>query len=495
MRPLLAALLVLALVAPAARAEFGPYDEHDYPINVLGQSTFPGGIVPGGEDSRALFADDGPLNAVGPLTVYPYWPVLTAEVQRLAMEHSDIMKLHSAGKSTAGLDLWMLEIADFSRIDSGEGIPLDAREVVWVDGGTHSNEYSGVYFVAHLASFLTDEYATNDTAKWIVENRHTWLMPMVNPDGSNVMGRLNAHLVNINRNYPVVWDGVGHDALMNNRGPHPASEVETQINIEWFNRTTPDYYASVHCCGNLWLYPYGEEGVDPVDNEVLARVCEDAFPSVREDCGPIWSTIYPASGSSVDTAYEFTGAVSFGYEMSGRGAVGLWGQPFTHESVRVQEVESWEGVLHAFQHVHRYGAYPVIEAAAVVGDALELRVQNAGYGNLTSGSVTAGGQTVALPMLAPGESATVRVGGAALAEGEMPVRVEYVKRVMASPAGAQDVPLTLARMGDGTLGVTAIAGAQPASTLDVGLGENGVPGFVGAAGLLVLALVALLRRK
>jgi hypothetical protein len=173
---------------------------------------------------------------------------------------------------------------------------LERREVVWIDGGHHSNEYSGVYFALAWAQFLVEEYGSDANATWIVENRHSWVMPMVNPDGSHAFGRLNAKGVNINRNYPVIWDGEGHDAVMNNRGPAPASEVETQINIEWFNLTRPDYAASIHCCGNLWLYPYGQEGIDPIDNPMFSQVCKEAFPTVPEACGPIWSTIYPASG-------------------------------------------------------------------------------------------------------------------------------------------------------------------------------------------------------
>lgn len=444
--------LALALAVPPAAAEFGGYDANGYAVSVLGESTFPGDAVPAGFAvplAAATFdpREFGPIHSVNGLTVYPYWPVLTAEVERLASEHPDVVRLHSAGKSTLGLDLWMLEIADFARIDAGDGIPLEDRETVWIDGGTHSNEYSGVYFVAHVASFLADEYASNETARWIVENRHTWLLPMVNPDGSHAMGRLNARAVNVNRNYPVDWGALAEDPVLNNPGPAPASEVETRINIEWFNATRPDYYASVHCCGNLWLYPYGVEGLDPVDKQVFERVCEDALASVREDCGPIWSTIYPASGSSVDTAYEFTGAVAFGFEMSGRGALALWGQPFTVESVRVQEVESWNAVMHAFLNVEKYGALPSIVSVRASGSGLEVGIVNDGYGNLTAGALaltdSAGVLRRAdLPRLAPGERATIALP-ASLAWGELALAVEYAKREEAAPAGLVRVPLLL----------------------------------------------------
>lgn len=445
-------VLVLLAFGPAASAEFGAYGADGWPIAVDGTSTNPFPGVSADEfTAAAANANGDPINQVAGTTLYPYWPILTAEVQRLASDHPDLVRLVSIGKSTLGLDLWMLEIANFA----GEGkpgfLPFSEREVLWVDGGTHSNEYSGVYFSLAWAQFLVEEYESNETARWIVDNRHTWIMPMVNPDGSNAMGRLNAKLVNINRNYPVVWDGQGHDELMNNRGPTPASEVETQLNIEAYNLTQPDYMASVHCCGNLWLYPYGEEGVNPVDQEMLQRVCDEAFPGVREACGPIWSTIYPASGSSVDTAYEFTGAVAFGYEMSGRGAVGLWGQPLTIESVRTQEIESWTGLLHASLNVHLYGAYPTVKDVQADADGLLVTITNEGYGNLTKGGLrldmpSGDVAEVELPFLAAGATTTVRIP--CKEDGAHELTVAYTKRLEDStPPAAKMVPVTIALEG------------------------------------------------
>lgn len=491
-------LLLAALLAPPASAEFGTYGPDGWPIAVDGTSTnpFPGVSV---AELDAALASGEPLNQAGGTTVYPYWALLTAEVTRMAADHPDRVRLTTIGKSTLGLDLYMLEIADFDAVDAGEGIPLEEREVVWVDGGHHSNEYSGVYFALAWAQFLVEEYGSNETATWIVDNRHTWILPMVNPDGSHAMGRLNAKGVNINRNYPVIWDGEGHDAVMNNRGPFPASEVETQLNIEWFNVTRPDYYASVHCCGNLWLYPYGQEGVDPVDNPMLLKVCELAFPAVREACGPIWSTIYPASGSSVDTAYEYTGAVSFGYEMSGRGAVGLWGQPLTFDDVATQEVESWQGLLHAFLNVHLYGAHPVVTAVAADGDGLMVTVRNEGYGPLAPGATltldmpSKDSRTVDLPALAPGEEAQVAIP--CEEDGLHTLSAQYAKRL--EPTTNLGMTKALVQIDPaGTAGDAA--GLAPAGAFHVVRGDAAGQLAPGAGILLVaglLGLAVLVRRS
>ena len=478
------ALLTLVLLSPVAAAEFGPESPDGYPVNGAGVVLRPPvePVVPQPGD---------PLNKIGALTVYPYYPILTAEVQRLAMDHPDLVRLTSAGKSTAGLDMWLLEIADFARIEAGEGIPLEEREVVYLDGGTHSNEYSGVYFVTEIAQFLLDEYETNETAKWIVENRHTWILPMINPDGSNAFGRLNAKLVNVNRNFPTTWGTVDEDPVLNNPGPEPASEPETQNVMALLRAIQPDYVNSIHCCGNLWLHPWGAEQLEsPQDMQMFTRICDEAFADVREFCGEIWSTIYPASGTTADEGYGLVGASSWTYEMSGRGAVAPWGQPAISEDVRVQEVESWNGVMHAFLNVHLYGARP--EVVAVEGDAGELlvTVENVGYGNLTHGNVTVGARSVALPPLLPGERATVRVEGTFEA-GTTALALDWEKRHHLGPQGALALDVPLAREGRKLVGLLGGEAIGAASTDDA---QVPAPGLTAALALVAVAALALRRR-
>jgi len=479
------ALLTVILTTPLAAAEFGPETEDGWPINVDGVVLRPP-VAPAGQ-----LAQGDPLNKIGPFTVYPYYPLLTAEVQRLAMDHPDLVRLTSAGKTTAQLDLWLLEIADFARIESGEGIPLAEREVVYLDGGTHSNEYSGVYFVTELAQFLLDEYETNETARWIVENRHTWILPMTNPDGSNAFGRLNAKLVNVNRNFPATWGTVEENPVLNNPGPEPASEPETQGVMSVMLAIQPDYVNSIHCCGNLWLHPWGAEQLEsPADMQMFTRICDEAFADVREDCGEIWSTIYPASGTTADEGYGLVGASSWTYEMSGRGAIAPWGQPGIQDDVRVQERESWNGVMHAFLNVEKYGARPAIIAVTGDAGALDVTVENVGWGNLTFGNVTLGGVSVAIPPLLPGESATIRVAGSFDA-GTTAVALDWQKRHWLGPQGALTLDVPLAREGGRLVGLLDGDAISAAATED----GASVPGAPAALGLGIVALAALVLRR
>lgn len=431
------ALLLAVMMSPLAVAEFGHESEEGYPVNVDGDVVWP--YIPQDLADRhpdvvaSMLLEANPINKVNGYTVFPYYALLTAEVQRLASENPDKVRMFSAGESHLGLDLWVLEIANF---DDPDRIPLEDREVIYLDGGTHSNEYSGVYFVTEWLQFLLDEYDTNETAQWIVDNRRLFVMPMVNPDGSHVMGRLNAITVNINRNFPGTWGTVESDQPpLNWPGPYPASEPETQAVIEVIQDARPDFVQSTHCCGNLWLHPYGAEHLGHApDFDMYTNICENVFPDLTIDverirCGETWSTIYPAGGTTLDEGYAQVGASSWSYEMSGRGAVAPWGQPIVDTDVRVQEIESWRGVMHGMLHSEKYGALPTVTDIELHDDHLDVTIQNQGWGNVSEGQVQVGGHRLSLPALTPGESMTWELAGDYSTVDAIPVHMEWQKRL------------------------------------------------------------------
>ncbi|MGB0653569.1 MAG: M14 family metallopeptidase [Thermoplasmatota archaeon] len=508
-----AAFAVALFLLPGASAEFGVESERGYPIGVDGEITpfvYQHWIDKNPEVSRLVAqAQADPINKLAGLTVYPYYPILVAELQRLATDYPDLARLHSAGKSHAGLDLYYLEIADFGNPDR---VPIDSREVVYLDGGTHSNEYSGVYFVTEWAQFLLDEFETNETARWIVENRHTFILPMVNPDGSHAFGRINAITVNVNRNFPATWGTVDELPGVNWPGPYPASEPETQAVINLLSNIDADYVNSIHCCGNLWLHPFGAEHLGkPVDDQMFTQICDVVFADVRSDCGQIWSTIYPASGTTADEGYGLLGASSWSYEMSGRGAYSLWGQPVITGDPREQEIESWRGVMHAFLHVEKYGAHPVVTAIEGTGSRLEVTVHNQGYGNLTQGALTVAGQAVSFGELPAGDVRTYTVEGD-FAAGDIPVELEWKKREHPEAKWGRTLATsTLSKAGDRLTGTIDLPAAAPSmadllpeqrseeepALLDAGDADEGEdsPGLGLMAALVGLAGMAALRRR
>ncbi|MBI4393894.1 MAG: succinylglutamate desuccinylase/aspartoacylase family protein [Euryarchaeota archaeon] len=448
---------------------------------------------------------------LGAAKVYPIYPYLTAEMQSLAADHKDIARLHSAGQSGKGMELWYMEVADF---EAASRVPIHEREVLYIDGGTHANEYIGVIFVMQWLRTLLAGYGSNATATWVVENRHTIILPLVNPEGSmNGVGRLNDNRVNINRNYPIGWGDVVEDPALNYGGPYPASEPETRAVIGVWERFDPDFILSIHCCGNLWLYPYGIEGREPHpdDKAVFEKICNDVLYDVRKDCGPTWSTIYPASGITSDSGYALVGANSWSYEMKSTTfdgepsevPQGVWGPPAYTAPIEELQKESWRAVEHAFLNVHLYGGHAEASIVSVATDAVTLEVRNTGFGNLTNAKITVGDalgnlRSNLIPRLGAGESATIVVAGAFRA-GAFPVTLSYQKRPIDTKMGASKLQLGVTGGGDALVGVLdhgspiAVTGA---AALEIGSQTpSRVPGFEAWIVVGALAAVSFSRRK
>ena len=72
--------------------------------------------------------------------VHMTWAALTMEVNEWADDNPDIVQLIDAGKSELGKSLWVVQISDWSMETKANG---DAKEIVYIDGGHHGNEYLG----------------------------------------------------------------------------------------------------------------------------------------------------------------------------------------------------------------------------------------------------------------------------------------------------------------------------------------------------------------
>ena len=72
--------------------------------------------------------------------VHMTWAALTLEVNGWADDYPEIVDLADVGKSELGKSLWVVRISDWSIENKSDG---SAKEVVYIDGGHHGNEYLG----------------------------------------------------------------------------------------------------------------------------------------------------------------------------------------------------------------------------------------------------------------------------------------------------------------------------------------------------------------
>jgi len=87
-------------------------------------------------------------------------------------------------------------------IVTNQDLRAEPRPVAFIDGCHHGNEIQGCEAPLFVARFLAENYATNATVRWILDSFEVHVVPTVNPDGRDLMTRVNANGVNLNRNYP-----------------------------------------------------------------------------------------------------------------------------------------------------------------------------------------------------------------------------------------------------------------------------------------------------
>lgn len=90
-----------------------------------------------------------------------------------------ITKLHNIGKSYLGKDLLVLEITNQTNAKALE------KPGFWIDGNLHSSEVMGAEVCLKQIETMVTGYGKDPFITHIVDTRTTYIMPKLNPDGSD----------------------------------------------------------------------------------------------------------------------------------------------------------------------------------------------------------------------------------------------------------------------------------------------------------------------
>jgi len=219
-----------------------------------------------------------------------------------------------------------------------------AKKKIILNGAQHAREWISSTTVAYLAWYLISNYPTNADVRLAVDNFEWHLIPISNPDGyvwthggsNNRLWRKNRQPnsgstcigTDPNRNWGYYWNNGGtsnnpcQDTYL---GPSPFYTPSAKNLAEYISqwRTSKDqcvlYYNDVHCYSQLYMSPWGYTSSLPRDYTTQRAVLEEGAKAIAASYGKqykfgnIYTTIYQASGSSVDYAYgELGGGVAGG---------------------------------------------------------------------------------------------------------------------------------------------------------------------------------------
>lgn len=160
-----------------------------------------------------------------------------------------------------------------------------------------------------------------------------WVVPILNPDGVDDFwykgmdwGRVNANHVDLNRNFPYLWDsGIerassGDPRSFNYRGSGPGSEPEVRAVLDLFEKQRFLFSLSIHCYANSVLIPYTIPGTKNPDPNLLQSIGESlavGVESIREGRDfEVKKNLYAVDGTDQDSFFHYYGAFAYLFETS-----------------------------------------------------------------------------------------------------------------------------------------------------------------------------------
>jgi murein tripeptide amidase MpaA len=231
----------------------------------------------------------------------------------------------------------------------------------------HAREWVTITTNSWVLNTLVQGFGKNETLTELVDKIDWTFIPIVNVDGydftwsNNRMWRKTRKPnsgsscvgVDPNRNWSYMWNRGGSSSDPCNdayHGPAPGSESEP-LALANFVKNTPRVmgYIDIHSYSQLWMSPWGYTTALPADYSRMKGLMTPICNAIRETNGRryvdgnIASTIYIASGSSVDYTYGQLGIVySFAVELRDTGQYGFILPP---AQIRPQGEEFMAGVI------------------------------------------------------------------------------------------------------------------------------------------------------
>lgn len=259
-----------------------------------------------GDTSSDMPGPDGPDLTPAPSNepavskiVNPYvrysWDQMMSEAEKLEEMYPDLISLSSAGKSVEGRELLLVKL--------GTG-----GKKIFMCGAHHAREYISSSYLMKMIEAYADysvkgENYGNYDVKTLLREVTIYILPMVNPDGVNLVNngikavsnpeaveamaltgtsyrewKSNIDGVDLNRQYPAYWDEkideVGEPASENFKGTASTTEAEVQAMIALSEANDFILSASFHSKGNL-VYWADSGTVDLISGvkDIAKRLC------------------------------------------------------------------------------------------------------------------------------------------------------------------------------------------------------------------------------
>jgi murein tripeptide amidase MpaA len=293
-------------------------------------------------------------------TAYHNYNDTVAWLADLAKQYPTISQLVTIGTTTQGRTMWGLRI-------TGQG--TQKKPQIFLDGGIHAREWISPAVVDYHITQLLENYGKDAAITKLVDSIEWTLVPIFNADGyqySHTTNRMWRKTRSPNsgstcigtdpcRNGAKGWGGAGasSDPCSDTyRGRAAYSEPEVKAIVDYVKKLgNVKYYNNFHSYSQLWLSPWGYTNQLPpqpdygkqmtVGQLAVAEIKKVHGLTYRQ--GPVYTTIYPASGVLCDDVYGSAGVIlSYTCELRDTGASGFLLPP---SQIRPNGEEIWASTV------------------------------------------------------------------------------------------------------------------------------------------------------
>ena len=248
---------------------------------------------------------------------------------------SFISEKDSIGTSFEGRTIWAFKLSDNPSIDE------DEPEVLFT-GLTHAREPLSMMNLYYFANWICENYNSDLTANYLLDNREMWFIPIINPDGyaynesispdGGGMHRKNRRPnppnsscnmgtqqgVDLNRNYGYNW-GENNSGSSGNpcsavyRGLSAFSELETEAISNFILSREFSNVLHYHSYSNFLIHSWGDGSFpDEPDLTTLREIGKEMTRYNGYLVGTGTETVgYGVNGDAVDWSYGTAGLISY----------------------------------------------------------------------------------------------------------------------------------------------------------------------------------------
>uniref|UniRef100_A0A8B9TK48 Peptidase M14 domain-containing protein n=1 Tax=Anas platyrhynchos TaxID=8839 RepID=A0A8B9TK48_ANAPL len=245
------------------------------------------------------------------------------------------------------------------------------RPAIWLDTGIHSREW----VTQATGVWTANRYGRDPSITAILDSMDIFFEIVTNPDGyafthsSNRMWRKTRSInagsscigVDPNRNWDAGFGGPGSSGSPCSetyRGPYAHSESEVKSIVDFIlGHGNVKALISIHSYSQMLMFPYGYKSEPAPDFQELNELAEKAVNDLaavygtKYTYGSIVDTIYVASGTTVDWAYENGVKYSYTFELRDTGRYGFL---LPSSQIIPTATETWPALLDIMLHVQQH---------------------------------------------------------------------------------------------------------------------------------------------